>query len=638
MIFILLKLILFSAILIFFGWQFVRKILKQNELYVVFGASLALGIFSYTFLINFLAYFLDIQNVFWLGLFLLFFLSVGLYFLKAEKLILGISQKSFKYLITATVVFFIFFGSIFFVNEPFDEVWHGPLISTIASGNFPVMKIGLPDSYVQYHYAFDLFAAGISYISGASVITSSTWAMLWLVISALWLSFMLLYKFTKNIKAAFISTFLLFFGAGFRYLTVLQDISWGESKYLWDYLHQALALLMSAPVMSARYFHTYSVDAFGVNMYHRPTLYSVPLILFIIWLAYLELKRPKEIIYKIVLGLSLGFLALSAETSFVLLAVSWGVWRLVLFFIKKVVFKFTAISIATVALIASGVAIFQGGIITDALLHKHLEENFMVEYSQFELRTIPGLISYDKFFPFNKIYSWAFMFIEWGFILFLFPFVIKHILKKKNVYLYFLLTIVIISLMITFFVHYPEKPGEMTRVNFIAFLFMSIGLGVYLADLWGNKKFRKWIVAILVIVSISPLCYNLRIFPAKFEQRKMNLENVDITKEQKVAEWSKKNLPKNSGILTASPRTVTQLWGMLTFFGTDSHNNRFATDSLLILTEKNDLEYIKSRKVGYIYKNPMFVEKGAMPLIEKNTDKLELIYENGDDYMIYLIK
>jgi hypothetical protein len=637
MLFGIIKLIILFAVIIFFAWQFLYRVLAQKEIYVLIGASLATGILSYTIILNALAYLVGIDLSFYLAVLLLAIVALVLYLLPGEKLELGMEKRYLFYLAGMVTLAILFFAPIFYVNEPFDEAWHGPLIATIANGNFPVMKIELPGSYVQYHYAFDIYAAALSVVGGVSVINASMIAMLSLVLSVLLLGFTFFYKISRNIFSSFFGIFLLFFGAGFRYLTVITDLSWGKHKYLIDYVREGSNLLMSAIPMSPGYFHGYSVDALAVNMYHRPTLYSVVTILMVLFLAFLE-QRHETLRYKIILALFLGFLALSAETSFLIVACAWGLWRLFFMIKDKENIKKTIMSIVTVALIACGVAIFQGGIITDTVLHKETGSDIMPEYSQFQLRFLPLLVSYDQIFSFSQIRTWFFLFVEWGLPLLLFPFIAWNYFRNKcKDYLLFIF-IAFIAMLVTLFVHYPEKPGEMTRVNFISLMFMSLVLGIYLGELWLKRNYRFVIILILVGVSLSPILFNLRAFPVRLEARAMYLETVEFEKEKEIAVWARQNLPEQAGVVTASPRMVNQLWGRLTFYGADAHDNRWLPTALPRLIEKNDLEYIKSRNADYIYDNPIFRESGAGLIVDDNLNRLELIYENGPEYRIYKIK
>ena len=633
-----LKLIFFIAILFFFGWQFTRRVLKQNELYLLIPVSLFFGIFGYTFFLNLTGYLIPIRTAFWLSLFLLFVLSLFLFTKHGGKIITGVSKRLLISLILISIFSGFFFGMIYFSRAAYDETWHGPLISTILHGNFPVMKIEVPDSYAQYHYAFDLFAAGTSFITGLNTLLASDFSRLLIIIFIFWLSYSIIYKITRNGIMGMFASWLIFFGGGFRYFSVLKYLDWHQSFFSFNLLKQIINLYVSQPSFTGGYFQGYSVNPFGVFMYHRPLLFSVPIILLFLWLAYMELRRSDILIYKITLGIMLGFLALTAETSFVILAIAWGVWRLLIFLIKKTNQKNFFLSIIIVGFIAVSIAIFQGGIITDAVIHRD-QKVFMAEYSQFELRMIPTLTSYDEFFPLNKTHSWIFLIMEWGIPLILLPIILYLVYKSKNKYLQFIVIIMIISFSVGLFVNYSERPGEMFRVNYFTYFLLAILTGILFGHIW-NKFYngKKIVIFMLLLSAISPLIFNIKMIPREFKPRQMKLEDIDMEKERIIAQKANELLPLKASVVTATPLIVTQLWGNKVFYGSKAHDDRSISKALPVLLEMNNVGYIKSRGVDYIYLNPTFINVGGKDLINSNMNKLELIYEQGEDYKLFKIR
>ncbi|PLX27405.1 hypothetical protein C0583_03780 [Candidatus Parcubacteria bacterium] len=635
MFFLLLKLIFFVLIIVFFAWQFLRVVLKQNEIFLLLPFSFGLGIIFYTFFVNVISYFIDVRISFWLVLFIMLVLAIFLRFKKRSYLILGIDKKTFLNI----AVFSFLFGSVFALiilnNYAYDEEWHVGIIATISNGNFPVMSTYIPDIFMRYHYAFDLFAASLKSILSISVVLSSDLAMILIFLQIFWSIFVVVKKITNNTLAAWLSSWLLFFASGFRYLTALEQIEWSKGKYLWDYVGQFLTAFFSVKPMSPGLFHSFSVDSLGVLMYHRPTLFATLVMIFVFWLIYLEHKRGK-FLYQIILALLLAFLALSAETWFVLVAFSWGLWKTLILFNSKNK-KSLVYTIVSVTLITSFVVIFQGGVISDILLHGD-EGTTDESMGTFVVRKVPGLISYGIIYPFTEFKSWVVLFLEWGVVLMLFPFVIRHAIKKKDVLLYYFLTIVFVALSIGFWLDYPVASRDLVRVNHLAFFIMSILAGMYLPYLLKERK--KILAFVIIIISISPLMYNLRIIPAKLQAKNIQISYPDRENEYLVSKEIKKYLIEEGAVLTATPYMIIPYWERQVYWGNpevDVVFNREVDNNFKKLIEEKDLNYIRSRGVKYIYVNKKFKELVGNYFIENNKDSLEEVYNKDNEYVVYKI-
>ncbi len=637
MILFFLKFIIFVVSIAFFGWQFLRRVIKQNELYLLIPFSLGFGIIIYTLFVNIISYFVDVRASFWLVLILLWIIGLILNKVKINKTILGIEKKTFKKLIFITIVFSFIFSAIIFNNYAYDEIWHGGLIATIANGNFPVMSTYIPNLYSQYHYGFDLFAASIKSFLGLPLQQSSDLAMILIFVPIFWSVFVAIKKITTNNLAAWLSAWLLFFGGGFRYLSVVESIDQSKVKYFWDYANQILSVFLNSKPMSPGLFHSYSTDSMGVLIYHRPTLYASLIIILIFWLIYLEQKR-KNLLVQISLGVLFGFFALSAESWFVLLILSWGIWKGLILLKNKQHRKKIIYSMVTVGVIASFMAIFQGGVITDILLHtsKGMTTTSM---STFVIRDVPGLISYGDIYPFNEIKSWAFFVLEWGLILLFFPFVSIYVYKSKNKILQLMLLAIVVTLLIVFWVDYPVSSRDLVRINVFAYLLMSLLLGIYLSEKFKNKT--KVITTILIIVSVSPLMYNIRIMPASWHWKNVQSNYDDKQNELIVAKEVREQLSEPGAVLTAIPYFVVQSWGRQVYWGNPEEDivfNRKIAGNLPKLLREKTIKDIAKKGVAYVYANPEFKKYAGRAFIDKNKSFLEEIYNKDNKYIVYKIK
>ncbi len=637
MILIVLKAIICITVVCFFGWNFVRRVLKQNELYLTIPLSLFFGVISYVFILNVSGYFMAIQTAFYFAYLLLSVSAIAIYFfVKAEKIELGISKKHFVILGIVTIVMTGFFAIIIKNNYQHDRDWHYGTVATIIKGNFPVKNIYIPFNYAQYHYAFDLLAASVSSILGIGVIAGMDSAYIVFFAFVFWMIFSIAFKFSKSISVAYFSAILFFFGGGFRYFTIVRDIDWANLGGFSGLISQVAHLYNNVIPMQAGYFSGYSTSAFGTMLYHPPTMLTFPITMLVVYLMYLEDKN-RDVIYKVVLGVFLGFLALVSEVAFVYMALSWGIWKLLNFFKDK---KYVVVSILTVAVISSFVAVYHGGVISDAILHtSSVGLGADTSVSRFGLRSVPGLISFGAIYPFNQIYSYAFLLIEWGFPLLLFPFAFYFFKKRRDVALFII--VVIVTLITAFIVDYPVSVDNLARLNVVAYIFMGL-LAATVLGIWydRNKMFRPVILLVVILMVISPVFYNIKLLSARIEKKDFVFNNVDKNGERDFANQIDSLIPGNAAVLTANPVVVNEIWGRLSYFGTPTKNAAYYREvgaDLPPLLKILNIDYLKERKIDYVYYDQKFIDYGGGDFLKNNLQKFTELARDDHGRILYRI-
>jgi hypothetical protein len=634
---IIIKFLILVAAITFFGWQFLRRVMKQDDIALLLPFSLGFGIISYIFFCNVFGYIIDLKILVWLLPFLMIVVGLLMKRLIVGELICSLPKRTISALIGISVIFGLLFSAIILTNYAYDEEWHGGIIATMMAGNFPPLEAYVPDATLKYHYGFDLLAASIGLFSGASLNLASDLAMILVIIPIFWGFFIVFTNIAQSRLAGWISAWLFFFAGGFRYLTLAEQIDWSRVKYVWDIFGQIAVALANVLPMSPGLFHSYSVDSYGVLLYHRPTLLAGLTMIFIIWLIWRE-QEKSTLLDQILLALAFSFLALSAETWLVLMAVPWGIMKLWQMWSRPEERKRLFLSLATVTLITTFLTIFQGGVVSGVFLHPQSAPEGE-GLSSFVWRGIPGLISYGAFYPLTEFKSWAFWILEWGFVLIFFPFLFSFYKKKSLPTLSLLLGMAVFTILLVFNIDYPLASRDLTRLNAFAFLILALLLGPYLADRFAHK--RIWLALIIIATSISPLCFNLRLLPFRWETKGIYSTYEDKDNEMALVEKIKPILSESGAVLTATPYLVSQAWGRQVFWGNPEHEialNREIPDNISRLLKEADLGYIKSRGVAYVYDNAEFRKYGGREFIERNVAGLEKVFDEGGDYLVYRIR
>lgn len=642
------KFVVFVSILAFSSWQFLRKILKQNEVYILLPLSVILSISTFVFVSNILGYFVPITTSFVVVLVAL--LLSGLFFLKKNPggpLCLGLSKKHLVYIVVATVLLALMSWMVLYSNQTLDEGVHRTYAVSILNGNFPPKDPLNPGYAMQYHYGFEVLLAATSYFSGLPVQFALDVVMALLTAFIFLMVFSFAYFITKNHRIGFLSAWLFYFGGGFRYLTVFQHLDYSYT-YVTDYLKQIIDIFLStAPdsmILGPGYFHSYTIDNFGFYMYHTPSLISTAVVLIVFWLfAERERSVSNKTAINVLLGLLIGLSALMDESRFILLVAALGVFGLYKL-LKAGDFSRNSLKVfftdyGVVIFLASIVAAFQGGVLTDLVAKSmhlgHLKFiNSLSGGGDLSLRMIPGLNpDYVKFYPLNSLYSWQIFLMEWGLMLILFPLAAYRLWKKGDAVFKFLILFTTISYFITLFVNYSLQPQIFSRFASVGYSLSSIIVGALLIDWMKDVVWRKRVVFILILaMSFSLVMFSLKALPAKIEPHILfNQEEISISKK------AQEMIPRNAVVLGYDAYKTVELFGTYAY-ETDTKIWNAGSDQFIDRLNQMNISDLKERGIGYIYYDPLVREKIGDSFFLKNSGSLENIYSVGDTYSIYKLK
>jgi len=261
-----------------------------------------------------------------------------------------------------------------------DDYAHLPLVSTMATGDIPPHYSLFPSVYLPYHYALDLFAAGMVRVGGFFPWSSWDISRAFVVSLTIVCAWLWLRRMTRSVKAAWLGTILIAFGMGARWLLTLLPAPWLNS------VSSEITLIGSSvatgKTLAEALFRSWVIDggppvpfpyAFANGILNPLTFdwagaSSLPLlaILLIFMLAGRRSLKPVGIL---LLGSAVLSLALSAEHIFVLLELGVGVAALMLILRQKQSFHQIILSFSgqflVIVIVAGSLSLMQGGVITE---------------------------------------------------------------------------------------------------------------------------------------------------------------------------------------------------------------------------------------------------------------------------------
>lgn len=480
MLYAIFSLIIFFSGLSVFGWVFYSLIFKEKRLFVLIPVSVILGISSYLILLNAISYFIPIIISFylvWLILVLPSFVSIFLFHQKLKSIELGISKKYFTYLIIVSLIIGIF-------SAIGNRDWGGgelgvsrmSLPGLIAGGNFPVKDVLAPQKPTTYHYASGLLTASTNQISSLSIWSGyiiQAGIFSWLIIL---LSFLLCYEITKNEFVSLLASLVFFFGNGLRYLLIFFKTPLVFYQFLTNNIPDSPFAFIGAALKS-------DINHPVVSMiYNRWAGLAFSLILLIIFLYFLAIKRKNWLVISLICGVLLGFLALSAETYFMVLSGAIFLYPFLIFCLHKIkkykeylteeLLKNFLISVV-ILLIGGLVAIFQGGLIT-----AFIREGLFLKILSINISTITSI---NPDLTFNNLAK-AIM-IEVGLVLLLFIPALFYFRKKKEIF--FIALIITISTVPLFLFSFKESliNSNMDKFFFLPITLIHLVAGMFLGFL-----------------------------------------------------------------------------------------------------------------------------------------------------------
>lgn len=644
----ILALVGFFAILMFFGWQVARKLLDVHEAYLLAPVGALLGTALYIGAANALAYAFGTPLAFFVTLGTFLAGGVAFLFVRGKtELSLHISKKYLLCLGIITAALIAIYALVLLANLAYSDQLFRIYAEFIARGDFPVRDPLNPAYSIQYHYGINLLLAAAAAVSRLPMYVVLPLTLAIIAGAAFSMTFALAYRLTRSVRVGFIAAWLFFFAGGFRYLTIFLHLDY-RPAYLVDYAKQIADIVFSntlpnSMLMGPGYFHAYSVDTYSNLLYHPPTALAMPLVLLVFWLFYERGSSSASGWYSLGIALTLAVLALVSEDKFALLALTLALFGFYRFFARG---DFSWRAVRTVLLDygavlagAAGIAIIQGGVVTDFFAgvfgySKLALIPSLVGTHAFALRLVSGLTSTDgSFYPFTALYSWVYFIVEWGLPLFLFPFVTRYVAQKRNDALSFAYLFSIIAFLLSFVVQYRSEPDVMYRLAASGYMVLGFLLGLALGQWSGSIRWkRRGVLAAIVLMSVSPLFFTIKGIPLK-----PFLHGDGYTAAEHAAALAvQRFIPADAIVLARDPSLAAELLQRYTY-ETDHKQWNIQNDLFVSHLASSTVADLAARHIDYLFVDPAFKASPAYAFVKKQKTALTPLYGLNGQYTLYTI-
>ena len=350
--------------------------LKSRERLV---AGIATGFILYIVSSNLLAQVLPLSIAYWAGAGIIFIIGLVFGFFLKSKTLLDCSL--FREWPQLVVLLFIVLGFTLILRglAIFDDYYHLPLISVMATGDIPPHFYLDPSLHLPYHYGLQVFAAGMVRLGG--FFPWSAWDISRAVVFGFTclLAWMWIRRLTGSQLAAYLGSVLLAFGGGTRWLLLLVPRQLLER--IGANLHMDLSGLAAGGNLVTDLINRWPMDGGGpfpfpfafangilepLNMQLGATGAMWEMTILLLLLIYQ--RKSHVYLSSVVLGFLFASLALSAEHVYAAITLGLAIILIIKLISNLIrhrpVHRVHLLSWGIPLLLSAVLAIFQGGYIT----------------------------------------------------------------------------------------------------------------------------------------------------------------------------------------------------------------------------------------------------------------------------------
>lgn len=620
-----------------FGFAFIQKVIKENNIVYIIPLSIGTGFAYYTILTHLCALIFDLKNSVVISLITLVLctLMILLKYKNHNKLIIEPGIKEF----VALLIFSIFLAlmSLFYLLyfNTYDPTYqHAAVIAKQTA--YPPMNPYNPEAPLVYHYGVILLGAVLQILTNISPWNCYIPIQTIFIFTTPLAIFALLFFCTKNFTQSILGTIIGCFCSNLMSLSLLTSTGLIEAMYN---IHQKLSFMNESGFAVAT-----SKALMSPN-----TSVAIPLSITTI-LALIKYREAKRLFVLVPL---LALIFFSYE----------GFWLPVIFIVcsieiisafkNKEKYNYLKIIATLFILIVLPLVLTGGGILghkdsnTANLVYFDLKPYIyswsgqLNQFYSYEWFKNHEIVSHRDGLRFYKIPFFSkYFFMELGLPIILLPLILIWLFKKKNVVLILLATSGLISLSLPFFISYIPREIETIRFLTYAKIIFAILLGIFIGYLLNIKL--KPILNILVKITLGILITILVLpgivwlIPKKYADYDYRYTQIP-PEDKKALKWlSKKIQPGERGI---GPIDIPHNnFDLITLSG--AYGVGIAKQALFEFegeTRKTALEtlnpcLLKELKVKWVYLNDKLLSKISPGIIEKLTSEnlLVLRYKNND--------
>jgi hypothetical protein len=585
------------------------------------AAGVAAGFLIYIVLSNLLAQLLPLSVAYWSSAALIFLTGLLLALLTPKGA--RISLKTFsgwRHIVILGVVILVF-TLILRGLAIFDDYYHLPMISVMATGDVPPHFYLDPSLHLPYHYGLQVFAASMVRLGGffpwsawdisRAIVFGFTVILAWL-----WIR-----RVTGRQLPAYLGTGLLIFGGAARWLLLFiptpflarmganlhMDLSGlAAGGDLVTALANRWPLNGGGPFPFPYAFASGILEPLNLQLGATGAMWEMTiLLLLLIWKP-----RKNSIVGTITISLLLASLALSAENVYALVVAGMAIILLFMLIRNRIQHKPGSLTVLTtwgIPVVISGIfALFQGGYITGgfmSVISSLIGRSYPMvttDFQGFSLRWPPAVPS-GHFGPLSLIDPGQFviMLAEAGLALLLLPVAVIYWLRKlgrANRLPQALAAGCVISLLVPVFIRYGLD-FDITRLVG-ASLWLGFALAFPILWLWlVNARSEYRILAgigygVAIFAGLVMFAVELIAIPAVQTTYYLQYQESDFSKPY----WNR--LEKNAQVLDSIPERAVLLFGRASYAAEDVYRRSPAWEALVI---NPDPSSVAAAGYSYVY-------------------------------------
>jgi hypothetical protein len=600
--------------------------LKAREKLV---SGLAAGFLLFIVLSNLLAQILPLTIAYWSSSGIIFLTGLGLLLLSKKDLRIDLKPCSAWPQIVILSAVILGFTLILRGLAIFDDYYHLPMISVMATGDIPPHFYLDPSLHLPYHYGLQVFAAGMVRLGG--FFPWSAWDISRAVVYGftVLLGWLWIRRVTGAQLPAYLGTGLLIFGGGARWLLLLIPKSFLVS--IGANLQMDLSGIAAGGNLVADLVNRWPMDGGGpfpfpyafasgilepLNMQLGATgaMWEMTiLLLLLIWKP-----RKTSLIGTLTISLVLASLALSAEHVFALLVAGMSIILVISLILNRIRHRPNGVSLLKtwgIPLFVSIVlALFQGGYITGGFmsllsrLTGHIYPMVTTDFQGFSLRWPPAVPS-GHFGPLSLLDPGqiVIMLAEAGLALILLPVAVIYWLRKlRNAdrLPQALAAGSVLSLLFPVFFRYGLD-FDITRLVGAA-LWLGFALAFPILWLWlvharqGYRLLAGFGYGVAVYAGLVMFAIELIAIPMPQTTYYLKYREGDFAKHY----WNR--LEKGSQILDSYPERAVLLFGRASYAAEDVYKRSPTWEALIA---SPDPASVASAGYSYVYMDEIWWQK-----------------------------
>lgn len=535
-------LILYAAILFGFGYIVSVRLLKENNSLAVAGFTAILGLAAYMVLANALAYLLPIKTAFIAGLVVMAGAALILQ-LRASKPSTWITPPRAVVIILSCLALLIGFTQARIFPSDFLSWSHGPLVSTMAEGNFPPHGPFAPWGRLRYHYGPEVLAASLVSLAKISPLDAYGPQPLFSAFGLVFLVGALVYGWTKSWRTATFASVLAMAGGGWIWFNVTYLVS--------DLFHHfILGEKIIGPFRALSFMGVSPIaNPIAIWFVHRSSALGFAFLYGLLYCTVQAVPPSRQRIAWILTGTVFGAaLGLTMETGLLVFGVA-SVAFLGYLLLARLTDRAplrswtnTAIILVVILGITSIITLVQGGMLSPV----------GGGASAGSLR--PHLTTYFDPWGARRIFIWEWMFIrDFGLPLLLMPLTAWFCYKKRDTQPWYGLVFFIgfTYICVPILTQFAPRHYETLRLFWGATSFSSLLIGIMLCE-WMIEKHGGWkrLVGWLAVLSMLGSASVWLLLTAVFPDHQVKRSPLFVTMEQlpplppgsrELFEWTKAN-------------------------------------------------------------------------------------------------